>query len=321
MKPNPAPAPVEDISKRSPGTIGLTFPPQKQFLTRLVVQAMPLKDVPKGTAPFSMFATTTAVGGKQVTVENAPSATSCMFHDLMPGSYYAFRLVSTNPHSTTQGIPSAPLLTMPQVPPKLRQSDVASSDCIEIVFPPQGQFLTNMKVHASLYKPGVNPWGEGTYGQFNVGHPTTCKSVVVNRLKPGTKYIFRLETENAAGGAIGETCEPILTLPGQPPAPVEETKLRTDTQLSLKWTALGQYITKLKLQCVPRIISAPGLVLALLVRMPSMQRGRWLGLYLLFLGGLFRVIRLFAPSLCKFVATVVDVTIHCCFDHSAVIQG
>lgn len=234
--------------ERATGTIGLSFPAQKQFLTKLVVQAMPLQDVPKGTEPFSLFATTTTVGGKQVSVDNAAAATSCLFVDLVPGAYYAFRLIATNPAGSVQGAASAPMLTMPSKPPTCTKSKISHSDSIEIVFPAQGQALTKMKVHASLYKPGVEPWGEGTYGQFNVGHPTSCKSVVVNRLKPGTKYIFRLETENASGGAIGETCEPILTLPSPPPAPAEETKLRTDTQISLKWTPLGQYITQLKLQ-------------------------------------------------------------------------
>jgi len=56
IKPKPAAGPTEDASKRAPGVLGISFPPPKQFLTKLVVQAMPLADVPKGVDPFSMYA-------------------------------------------------------------------------------------------------------------------------------------------------------------------------------------------------------------------------------------------------------------------------
>ena len=236
-----------DEFKLGPGTVGFTFPAQKQFLTKLAIQAMPLSNVPKGTAPFSMYATTTSVGGKQIEVSDPATASSALFAGLKSGSWYVFRLVCTNPAGTTQGKASQPILTIPDAPPKLKAGKLRP-DCIELVFPPQGQFLTLMKVHASLYRPDSQPWGEGTFGQFEVGHPTTCKSVVVNRLKPGTKYIFRLETKNVSGGSTGETCEPILTLPAPPPRPSEDTKARTDTQITLRWSPLGQYLTKLKLQ-------------------------------------------------------------------------
>lgn len=54
IKPKPHAAPTEDESQRAAGVLGISFPAPKQFLTKLVIQAMPLADVPKGTDPFSM---------------------------------------------------------------------------------------------------------------------------------------------------------------------------------------------------------------------------------------------------------------------------
>lgn len=250
IKPKAVAAPTEDESKRGCGVLGIAFQPPKQFLTKLVIQAMPLADVPKGVDPFSMYATTTTVGGKQFVYPGSQpkDATAHMLQDLTAGAYYAVRLVCTNPAGTTIGRSSKPMLTCPSPPPKAIPNPQARSDSIEIMFKPQGQFLTKMKVHASLYRgEGAGTWKKGTFGSFGVGHPTTCKSVIVNKLKPGTKYIFRIETENASGGSIGPTSDPMLTKPATPLAPVEDVKKRSDKQIFLKWGAQRQNLTKLTL--------------------------------------------------------------------------
>jgi len=196
------------------------------------------------------YATTTSVGGKQFVVpaSEPKDATGHLLLDLQPGAYYAVRLVCTNPAGSSIGHASKPMLTCPAPPPKPIPNPAARSDSIEIMFAPQGQFLTKMKVHASLFREGAELWKKGTFGTFGVGHPTTCKSVVVNKLKPGTRYVFRLETENASGGGIGPSSEPMLTKPAAPLAPVEDVKKRTDNQIFLKWGPQRQNLTSLILE-------------------------------------------------------------------------
>lgn len=102
--------------------------------------------------PPRRYATTTTVGGKQFVFPGSDpkDATEHVLQDLAPGAYYAVRLVLTNPAGTTIGRPSKPMLTCPAAPPKPIPNPNARSDSIEIMFAPQGQFLTRMKVHASL---------------------------------------------------------------------------------------------------------------------------------------------------------------------------
>jgi len=257
VKPKPAKGPTEDESKRSSSTLRVVFPPQQQFLTKLVVQAMPLLNVVNrgaGVDPFSEFATTPDKGGQQITAEGeATDASYADFSGLMPGMPYVFRLKCTNPAGTTTGKNSKPVHTIPAAPPAPTFLHAKASS-IFIRFPEnsRGGKQQIQKLTIGVAKAGpADPFApKNKPGAMTDGTPNsaTLKQARIQKLAPGTLYVFRITVENKAGKAVGAVSAPMLTVPGPPSRLREDSKHRKDDQVMLKFAKHGQHLTHLMVQ-------------------------------------------------------------------------
>lgn len=252
VKPKPAKPPTEDESKRSSSTLRVVFNPQQQFLTKLVVQAMPLLNVQDRSGdPFAEFKT---AGGLQVTVDGeAVDASFADFTDLMPGMPYIFRLVATNPAGTTKGKSSKPILTIPAAPPAPTFLHAKASS-IFIRFPENsrgGKQVVN-KLTIGVAKAGpADPFApKNKPGAMSDGsaNAATLKQARIQKLAPGTLYVFRITVSNAAGKAVGAVSAPMLTVPGPPSRLREDAKHRKSDQVMLKFAKHGQHLTHLMVQ-------------------------------------------------------------------------
>jgi hypothetical protein len=86
----PPPPSVRDQSQVRQTSITVRFPPQKQFLSKLVVQCLPCKKIPNfgpdNPDPFGAFATTEAIGGRIVQPDDPINAQEADFAELEPGT-------------------------------------------------------------------------------------------------------------------------------------------------------------------------------------------------------------------------------------------
>lgn len=84
-------------------SITVKFPPQKQYLSKLVIECMPTSKIPNFNAkkfkgnPFEHY---TAQNGFVVQPTDPINARTATFEKLAAGSSYFFRLVCTNPSGT-----------------------------------------------------------------------------------------------------------------------------------------------------------------------------------------------------------------------------
>mmetsp|Transcript_35980 Transcript_35980/g.94382 ORF Transcript_35980/g.94382 Transcript_35980/m.94382 type:complete len:543 (-) Transcript_35980:129-1757(-) len=250
VKPAKAPPPVQ-AKKSKPDELQVSFPAQKQFLTKLVIECMPMSRILdwgpnyKGN-PFDRF--TTKVG-RIVQPDDPIRATAAVFGNLSPGEGHFFRLVCTNPSGTSYGSPSKLMFTLPKEPsaPELHY---ATGKSVSIRFPAQGPNITKLSIEMAIWC--ADPFGEGNKkkGMLTDTSPHIDKrtSGLVRNLKPGTAYVFRLLVTNPGGTVAGPTSKPFKTLPRMPQAPREDMGARSDTTVKLKWDAFGHEITKLALQ-------------------------------------------------------------------------
>eukprot|EP00038_Savillea_parva_P030364 m.77341 g.77341 ORF g.77341 m.77341 type:complete len:578 (-) comp9128_c1_seq1:1160-2893(-) len=250
VKPLQAPAPT--VSQPSTqDTIFLEFPAQKQYLTKLVIECMPMSKI-KGWGPgfkgnpFEAFTTQT---GRIVQPEDPIRATTATFEALQPGEGYVFRLVCTNPSGTTRGSPSKLIFTLPAEPPA-PELNYATGKSVSIRFPAQGPNITKLSIEMAMWC--ADPFGadNARKGMLSDTSPHIDKrtSGLVRNLRPGTAYVFRLLVSNPAGTVAGAASKPIKTLPRTPAAPREDLGARTDTQVKLRWDAFGHEITSLALE-------------------------------------------------------------------------
>jgi len=250
VKPKKAAAPsVQDASKVGQTFVTIRFKAQKQFLTKLVVQCVP---VPLNAAadadPFAGFKTDKG-GGRIVQPDDPVSATEAKFENLDPGSQYCFRLKCTNPAGSSTGAASKGFFTLPKTPPA-PEFAYASAKSVSIKFPPQGAGITKLGIEMAVwcaepFSADNKKKGLLTDTSKSIGLRTTG---LVRNLHPGRPYVFRIHVTNRAGTTVGPASKPIKTLPKAPPAPREDTTLRTDTTIGLTWAPFGDSITKLSLQ-------------------------------------------------------------------------
>lgn len=254
IKPKPPPPPsVQDASKVDQTKITLRFPQQKQFLTKLAIQCLPADtiagydpDLKKCPKPFDAFKPEV---GRTVQAKEPTTDETVTFEGLTPGTKYIFRLVATNPAGKTNGKPSKPFYTLPATPPA-PEFAYASAKSVSIKFPAQGQGITKLGIEMAVWC--SDPFGAAnkkkgllTDTSKNIGIRTTG---LVRNLLPGKPYVFRLVVSNRAGTSTGPASLPIKTLPRNPQAPREDTTLRTDTTIGLKFDRQGEAVTKLTLQ-------------------------------------------------------------------------
>lgn len=249
IKPKPPPAPARNAKKKvKHGVIHVTFPAQKQWLTKLEVQCLPCKHIPedKKNNPFSVF--TTQIG-YIVQPKDPGTATAAKFDKLPDGEQFIFRLKATNPSGTVYGQHSASMFTLPKTPPA-PEFGYASAKSVSIKFPPQGKGITKLSIEMAVFC--ADPFGPENKKKGMLTdtskHIVTRTSGLVKNLKPGVQYVFRLVISNPAGSVTGPQSKPIKTLPRKPVAPREDVTGRTDSTIQLKWTPLGHEITKLVLQ-------------------------------------------------------------------------
>lgn len=262
VKPKKPPAPK--MSQASADTIKVKFPAQKQFLTKLVVQCIPIASHPgygehlrggKVTNWFDNFSTASSVGGMIVQPKDPTEAKSATFKQLTPGFGYSFRLVVTNPSGTVTGKASEPIWCYPKIPPAPKIG-YATARSIEIKFPCMGVFgapITGLGIEMAVYTKNAFGPENKKKGLLEDRSPLiqTRTTGLIRNLKPGQAYVFRLIVENKAGKVVGPSSKALRTLPKPPLAPREDSKQRTDSSIALKWTPHGKSIKKLTLQCVP----------------------------------------------------------------------
>lgn len=252
IKPKSPAAPTWN-GKGKADSIIVNFPAQKQWLTRLVVQAMPISMIGPGNEnnPFKSFASSNSEC-RIVQPKDPTQATKAKFEKLAPGAGYIFRLVATNPSGTAYGKRSNAIFTLPKVPPA-PEFQYATAKSVSIKFPHQGSASTNItKLSIEMAVFCADPFGADNKKKGMLTdtsqHINTRTSGLVKNLKPGIQYVFRLWIYNGAGHVIGPQSHPIKTLPRNPPAPREDPTGRTDTTVKLKWNAFGTEIAKLVLQ-------------------------------------------------------------------------
>jgi hypothetical protein len=250
IKPKEPAAPKWD-GKGHKSAITVTFPAQKQFLTKLMVQAMPVSLVAakdSGKSPFSAFSASHP-HCKLVQPSDPVNATSAKIDALQPGEGYLIRLVVTNPTGTMYGKHTPVLCTLPVVP-EMPTFGYASAKSVSVKFPAQGRGITKLTIEMAVFCSEPFSPSNKKKGMLTdtSAHIATRTSGLIKNLKPGVSYVFRLQVTNSAGTVIGPQSKPIKTLPRAPPAPHEDTSGRTDTTVTLKWKPLGHEITKLVLQ-------------------------------------------------------------------------
>lgn len=246
VKPRPPPAPTEDAAKRTSSSLTFSFPKQNQFLTRLVLQVAPT--APPGTKnavdPFLNFSKSAADNREIVITTDAPTIEHVEATGLNSGTYYAGRLIISNPSGTAVGPASEPLLTAPSAPPAPR-CDSATTNSASLNFPPQGQHLNKLVIEVMMDNGSGAPFAKGSRAfAAQISTPAVADGVNITNLEPGKRYFARLRARNPAGEALGPSNEGFVTLP-ELMGLGEDHSQRTDKQVYLKFEPIGSYITDL----------------------------------------------------------------------------
>lgn len=243
VKPVKAPAPKK--AKNSTQTaIFVKFPAQKQFLTKLVIEAVGKSHVVDPANPFKGLSREKRI----VQPKEPQAATTADLEKLQPAELYFIRLVCTNPSGTSYGQISQ-FWTLPPAPPA-PDLGYATAKAVSIKFPAQGPNICKLSIEMSVwcadpFGPENKKKGMLTDSSNLVGQRTTG---LVKNLKPGTAYVFRLHVSTPAGTVVGGVSKPVKTLPPAPEEPREEATARTDKTIKLKWKPFGHEITKLSIQ-------------------------------------------------------------------------
>eukprot|EP00041_Stephanoeca_diplocostata_P016164 m.315630 g.315630 ORF g.315630 m.315630 type:complete len:580 (+) comp20278_c0_seq1:131-1870(+) len=252
IKPKRAPAPTENATGNTDSTLLIKFPPQKQFLTKLVAQAMPVVLIKDPSNPFANFG---PPGGIEVSAlgTDPKTATEARFTGLRAGTRYITRIVCTNPAGSSAGKPSSPMVTKP-AEPTAPEFYHAKSTNIFIKFDQQSkggmQEVTRLTIGVAKAGPSdpfapENRPGEMSDSSVRCGE---LKQARIQKLQPGSLYVFRLIVHNQAGYSIGPVSKPMLTAPGVPSRLREDSRQRTSSVVSLKFEAHGQHLKNLELQ-------------------------------------------------------------------------
>lgn len=252
IKPKPAPPPR--LHKAEETSLTITFPPQEQFISKIKAQAMPIVLIKDPQNPFSSFG---PPGGVSVDVTNPDgdikSATTCIFKGLRPGTRYITRLICTNPAGTTAGRISGKYLTGP-MKPEAPTFLHAKPNSIFIKFQDQGRQGCQevSKLTIGVARAGqADPFAkENKPGEMSDSSPkcSELKQARIQKLHPGSLYVFRLVVHNASGSAVGAVSQPMLTMPGVPSRLREDSTKRTSSSVTVKFQPHGQHLTKLEIQ-------------------------------------------------------------------------
>lgn len=256
VKPRPPPAPQEDPAQRKLDSLGFTFPKQNQFLTKLVLQVTPVT-VPapasgKGGAPydpFSSFSRSAPDNREVVITTDAPNCTSATVTGLASGTYYAARLLVTNPSGTAVGARSQPILT-PPAPPPAPVCSRATTSSADVNFPAQGQYLEKLVIEVMMdMGTGEPPFTRGRAFAAQIATAATAIGVSIANLEAGKRYFARLRSFNPAGSAVGPASEGFVTLP-EIIGLGEDHSQRTSHQVVLKFEPIASYLSELSVEYV-----------------------------------------------------------------------
>jgi len=254
VKPKRAPPPkmvVQDVTQTS---MRLVFPAQQQFLQKLTVQLIDAHAISDAANPFSSFSTSNKEQCFAVDPPDDPkTATSCVIEGLKPGNPYFSRLLLRNPAGATPGTTSKLLVTKPAAPAAPEHLH-AKSNVIYIKFPPQNlggqQHVTKLTIGVARAGPS-NPFAaKHKPGEMSDSGPTCAllKQARVQKLTPGSLYVFRLTAHNAAGSTVGEISTPMLTAPATPSRLHEDSRQRTSSEIAVKFEPHKQHLKKLTIQ-------------------------------------------------------------------------
>lgn len=141
---------------------------------------------------------------------------------LKPGTLYVFRLTVSNAAGSATGPISAPMLTVPQQPARLREdSKKRTSDSVTLKFAKHGQHLTHLTLQYALLSGAKKRRGHfvTTFDQLMakggkqepIPYPQQATEYTVKGLEANKKYVFRLTSKNKSGIAIGTVLGPITT--------------------------------------------------------------------------------------------------------------
>mmetsp|Transcript_30150 Transcript_30150/g.79171 ORF Transcript_30150/g.79171 Transcript_30150/m.79171 type:complete len:494 (-) Transcript_30150:12-1493(-) len=250
VKPKPAPAPKGVIESITESSILVRFPPQKQYVTKVLAQAMPVLMIKDPANPFASF----GAGGIEIRATGDPaSATEARMSGLRSGTAYICRLVLTNPAGTVAGAVSGKMITKCSVP-RAPTFHTSKANSIFIRFESQGKQgaqevsrLTIGVARAGAKDPfdPTNKPGEMSDGSPRCGE---LKQARIQKLRAGSMYCFRLVVHNAAGKVIGETSKPMLTAPGPASRLREDSSARKSDSVHLRFEPHYQHLTKLQVQ-------------------------------------------------------------------------
>lgn len=251
VKPKPAQAPREAPEKRTSDTLVLHFPRQQQHLTRLVLQAEPAAplDAKNPPPPFASFSAK-AADSRVVEVTGDPkTANEVELPGLLPGARYVVRLISTNPSGTVAGRPSDVLMTAP-APPPAPVCVRAETNSATLEFSAMGQNLEELTLEVARgddNTTAADAFATGKPLLVKIGKPQVATTANIVGLLRGKRYFARLRARNAAGEAEGLSSEPFVTLPDVPPVR-EDHSQRSDSQVCLKFEAVGSYVSRLEIE-------------------------------------------------------------------------
>ncbi|EGD76711.1 hypothetical protein PTSG_08062 [Salpingoeca rosetta] len=252
VKPKVPPPPRELPQERTPESLVITFPEQQQFLEWLSVQLVAVKPSTNLDNPFANFSSSVAENRTYTCKEDPRTASRMLLNGLVPGTKYIARLVVNNPSGTVNGKPSEVLLTPPVAPeaPKVKAVMTKFDAQLHFTFPALGQNLTRLIVQCVEEGDGVVAFEdhERVIEAF-VPSPQIATECVVERLRPGTRFIARLVCTNEAGMALGSVTEPVITHPRAHQL-VEDVTRRTSTQVVFRFDDHGQSLTVLRMLCV-----------------------------------------------------------------------
>ena len=115
IKPVVAKPPEEKELERTSTSCTFTWPPMRQTLTNLYLQAAPYNAGKKKTG-FADFDLTSKGGGKQQKINDPATSTGTILPELEPSTQYQFRLVCINPAGESVGEATAPIETLGTYP-------------------------------------------------------------------------------------------------------------------------------------------------------------------------------------------------------------
>jgi hypothetical protein len=214
----PAAPPAPTFLHAKASSIFIRFPENsrngKQVVNKLTI------GVAKA-GPADPFASKNKPGAMSDASPNAATLKQARIQKLAPGCLYVFRLTVSNAAGKAVGAVSAPMLTVPGPPSRLREdSKHRKDDQVMLKFSKHGQHLTHLMIQYAILQ-----GSKMTFDQLmkkdgskteSIPNPQTATSMCVKGLTGNSKYVFRLAAKNKSGHTIGTVLGPITTVEHAP---------------------------------------------------------------------------------------------------------